>query len=84
MAVFIGKLTGRESQLIATLPTNPMRNILLYCLVVPLIGMDCAEAAKRPDSGIVPDVLVKQTVDGMIRGTDQELSAMKVLIGRKK
>ena len=27
---------------------------------VPLIGMDYAEAAKRPDAGILPDLVVSQ------------------------
>jgi hypothetical protein len=51
---------------------------------VPLIGMDYAEAAKRPDSGIKPDVMVKPTVEAVVRGTDQELDAVKALIARKK
>jgi len=51
---------------------------------VPLIGMNYAEAAKRPDAGIQPDVLVKPTVEAVVRGTDQELDAVKALIARKK
>lgn len=51
---------------------------------VPLIGMDYAEAAKRPDAGIKPDVLVRPTVEAVVRGTDQELDAVKALIARKK
>lgn len=51
---------------------------------VPLIGMDYAEAAKRPDAGIMPDVLVKPTVDAVIRETDQEVDAVKALIARQK
>lgn len=51
---------------------------------VPLIGMDYTEAAKRPDSGIRPDVLVKPTVNAVIRGEDQELAEVKKLIARKK
>ncbi len=51
---------------------------------VPLIGMDYAEAAKRPDAGIKPDILVTPTVEAVVRGTDQELDAVKALISPKK
>ncbi len=51
---------------------------------VPLMGMDYAEAAKRPDAGIQPDVYVKPSVQAFVQGTDQELDAVRTLITRKK
>jgi len=51
---------------------------------VPLMGMDYAEAAKRPDAGIQPDVYVKPSVQAFVQGTDQELDAVRTLIARKK
>jgi hypothetical protein len=51
---------------------------------VPLIGMDYAEAAKRPDAGITPDVYVKPTVKAVLGRTDQELEEVNRLIAGKK
>ncbi len=51
---------------------------------VPLIGMNYAEAAKRPDAGIAPDVYVKPTVEAVFGGADQELAEVNRLIARKK
>jgi C-terminal processing protease CtpA/Prc len=50
---------------------------------VPLIGMDYAEAAKRPDAGIRPDVPVRPTVSAVLTGQDQELDAVRALLTRK-
>jgi hypothetical protein len=50
---------------------------------VPLIGMDYAEAAKRPDMGIRPDVPVKPAVSVVRQGQDQELDAVRALLARK-
>ncbi len=49
---------------------------------VPLIGMDYTEAAKRPDAGLKPDVLVKPTVNALLQGTDQELAAVARLLAK--
>ncbi|MEZ0484500.1 S41 family peptidase [Fibrella aquatica] len=51
---------------------------------VPLIGMNYAEAAKRPNAGLAPDVYVRPTVDALMQGTDQEIDQVKTLIARKK
>ncbi|MBO0930111.1 S41 family peptidase [Fibrella aquatilis] len=47
---------------------------------VPLIGMDYAEAAKRPDAGIMPDVYVKPSLLDALNGVDTELVMVQKLI----
>lgn len=49
---------------------------------VPLMGMDYAEAAKRPDAGIAPDVYVKPSFNDVINGVDTEMNVVKKLIGK--
>ena len=50
---------------------------------VPLIGMDYAEAAKRPDAGITPDVYVKPNVMDIVSGLDTEMNVVKERIFRR-
>ncbi len=51
---------------------------------VPLIGMSYEEAAKRPDTGLMPDILVKPTVKAAVAGVDQELEAVQNLLSKQK
>ncbi len=51
---------------------------------VPLIGMSYAEAATRPDTGLLPDVRVVPTLAAARQGTDQELAAVQKLIAAAK
>jgi C-terminal processing protease CtpA/Prc len=49
---------------------------------VPLIGMDYTIAKTRPDSGIVPDVVVKKNIMDVVNGVDTEMEALKKLLAK--
>ena len=51
---------------------------------VPLIGMDYADAARRPDAGLKPDVLVVPTIAAARQGIDREMQAVQKLIAAAK
>ena len=51
---------------------------------VPLIGMDYAEAAKHPNAGIRPDILVEPTLRQARQGIDQEMQVVQKLIAAGK
>lgn len=84
LATLVGQMTGGNQKGITAgalffmqLPNTKIE------VDVPLIGMNYAEAAKRPDAGVVPDVYVKPDAMDVVSGIDTEMNVVRERISRR-